>query len=67
MDILLKSNGDLYVSPEGDIALENSVAQKIKIKLKWFEGEWKWDQEEDGVRKLCCVHGCRCDQGGGGA
>lgn len=46
MDILLKADGDLYISPDGDIALENSVAQKIKIKLKWFEGEWKWDQEE---------------------
>lgn len=46
MDILLTPNGDLYVSPEGDIKLENSVSQKIKIKLKWFEGEWRWNTEE---------------------
>lgn len=46
MDILLDSNGDLYVSPQGDIAIKNSVAQKIRIKLLWFEGEWKWNVEE---------------------
>lgn len=46
MDILLDSKGDLYVSPEGDIALGNSVAQKIRIRLLWFEGEWKWDVDE---------------------
>ncbi len=46
MDILLDSKGDLYISPEGDIALGNSVAQKIRIRLLWFEGEWKWDVDE---------------------
>lgn len=46
MDILLDSKGDLLVSPEGDIALGNSVAQKIRIRLLWFEGEWKWDVDE---------------------
>lgn len=46
MDILLDSNGDLYVSPQGDIALGNSVAQKIRIRLLWFEGEWRWDVDE---------------------
>lgn len=46
MDILLDSNGDLYISPVGDIVLKNSVAQKIRIKLLWFEGEWKWNKEE---------------------
>ena len=46
MDILLDSTGDLHVTPEGDIMLENSVAQKIRVKLLWFEGEWKWDREE---------------------
>lgn len=46
MDILLDSSGDLYVSPKGDIALCNYVAQKIRIKLLWFAGEWKWDIEE---------------------
>ena len=46
MDILLDSNGDLYISTQGDVILKNSVAQKIRIKLLWFEGEWKWDKEE---------------------
>ncbi len=46
MDILLDSNGDLYISPKGDIVLKNSVAQKIRIKLLWLEGEWKWNREE---------------------
>ena len=46
MDILLDRSGDLYVSPGGDIALGNSVAQKIRIKLLWFEAEWRWNREE---------------------
>lgn len=46
MDIMLKPNGDLYINQQGDILLENSISQKIKIKLKWFEGEWRWNKEE---------------------
>lgn len=46
MDILLDADGDLYVSPNGDISLGDSVAQKIRIKLLWFEGEWRWDESE---------------------
>ena len=46
MDILLDSNGDLFLSPKGDILLRDSVAQKIRIKLLWLEGEWKWDREK---------------------
>ena len=46
MDIVLNSNGDLFLSPKGDIALADSVAQKIRIKLLWLEGEWKWDREK---------------------
>lgn len=46
MDIMLKDDGDLYVSQTGDILLADSVAQKVKIRLKWFEGEWRWNQEE---------------------
>ena len=47
MDILLDKTGDMYINPEkGDIELKNSVAQKIRIKLLWFEGEWKWNREE---------------------
>ena len=46
MDILLDSKGDLVVTSTGDIRLENSVAQKIRIRLLWFEGEWRWSPDE---------------------
>lgn len=46
MDILLDTDGDLHITKEGDIAIDNSVAQKIRIKLLWFEGEWRWNTEE---------------------
>jgi hypothetical protein len=44
MDILLDEKGDLYFK-ETDIVLANSVRQKIKIRLKWFFQEWRWDDE----------------------
>ena len=46
MDILLDASGDLCISESGDLKLEDSVAQKIRIRLLWFEGEWRWDVEE---------------------
>lgn len=46
MDILLDNSGDLLVSSDGDIKLGESVAQKINIRLKWFENEWRWNEEE---------------------
>lgn len=46
MDIMLGSGGDLLVTKAGDIVLENSVAQKIRIRLLWFEGEWRWNKDE---------------------
>ena len=44
MDILLDGNGDLAFKGT-DIILANSVRQKIKIRLKWFFQEWRWDDE----------------------
>lgn len=44
MDILLDKNGDLFFD-RADIVLANSVRQKIKIRLKWFFQEWRWDDE----------------------
>lgn len=44
MDILLDEKGDLYFN-EADIVIANSVRQKIKIRLKWFFQEWRWDDE----------------------
>lgn len=46
MDLLLDRNGDLFITPSGDISLGNSVVQKIRMKLLWFEGEWRFDKEE---------------------
>lgn len=46
MDIMLDSSGDLLVTRAGDIVLENSVAQKIRVRLLWFEGEWRWNTDE---------------------
>lgn len=46
MDILLDPKGDLVISEKGDIIIANSVAQRIKIKLLWFAGEWKWNKDE---------------------
>jgi hypothetical protein len=45
MDILLDSSGDLFLTEDGDIKLENSVRQKIRILVLWFEGEWRWNDE----------------------
>lgn len=45
MDIMLDSGGDLLVTKAG-VVLENSVAQKIRIRLRWFEGEWRWNTDE---------------------
>lgn len=46
MDILLNADGDLHISGSGDIAIGNSIVQKVRIKLLWFAGEWKWDKDE---------------------
>lgn len=46
MDILLSPDGDLYITQKGDISLAESVAQKIKIRIRWLLGEWRWDEEE---------------------
>lgn len=46
MDILLSPDGELHLTEQGDIALEDSIAQKIKIRIKWWLGEWRWDDEE---------------------
>lgn len=46
MDILLNKEGDLHITPDGDIVLGNSIAQKISCRLKMFEGEWRYDPDE---------------------
>lgn len=45
-DILLDNDGDIVINEDGDIVLEDSVKQKVMIRLNWLDGEWKWDTEE---------------------
>ena len=45
MDILMR-NGDIYINGQGELAMADSVAQKIRIRLLWLAGEWRWDKEE---------------------
>lgn len=48
-DILLDSNGDIAFTQKSDIRLENSIAQKIKIRLLWFLDEWRWAEDGTGL------------------
>lgn len=45
MDILLNKDGDLGFNENYDIVLNNNVSQTICIRLLWFLGEWRWDDE----------------------
>ncbi|MCX4355848.1 MAG: hypothetical protein OSJ43_06440 [Oscillospiraceae bacterium] len=40
-DFKLANDGDLYLSPEGDISITQSVCQAVRIRLLWFFGEWR--------------------------
>lgn len=40
-DFKLANDGDLYLSPEGDICITQSVCQAVRIRLLWFLGEWR--------------------------
>ena len=44
-DIMLDKDGDIAISDNGDLILENSVRQKILIRVRWFLNEWRWDKE----------------------
>ena len=46
MDIQLTRDGDIELTKDGDIRLTDSVAQKIRIRILWFAGEWQWDIDE---------------------
>lgn len=45
LDILLRSDGDIKVTENGDIRLTESVAQSVRIHLKWILGEWRLGEE----------------------
>ncbi len=41
-DLLLTDDGDLFISEEtADASFTESQAQAVKIRLKWFLGEWR--------------------------
>lgn len=46
LDLLMNQDDDLYISGNGDIALTHSIAQTIKIRLRWFWGEWLFDPDK---------------------
>lgn len=41
VDIRLDKNGDIDISPTGDIFITESVRQAVLIRLRWFFGEWR--------------------------
>lgn len=44
-DLLLTDDEDLYLSDGADVEFTDSVIQAIKIRLKWFLGEWKMNTD----------------------
>lgn len=44
-DIKLDLNGDIRVSPKGDISLTDSVRQAILVRLRWIYNEWRLNPE----------------------
>ena len=44
-DLALDSTWDLYFSPDGDVAVTDSLRQAIQIKLRWALGEWIYNEE----------------------
>ena len=40
-DILLNTDGDLAITPTGDISLTDSVRQAVLVRLRWIYGEWR--------------------------
>ena len=44
-DILLDSEGDIFVSETADISVKQSIRQEVKILLRWFFAEWRFGPE----------------------
>lgn len=56
-DILLDRNGDVYINPEGDLEITDSVNQAIRIRLLWFLGECRLYSRETGTDYFGTVFG----------
>ena len=44
-DLALTKSGDLYVGPDGDFRIIDSVRQALQIKLHWLKGEWVFNKD----------------------
>jgi len=44
-DILLDSNGDIFITEEGDIRIAESIVQAARTRLLWLLGEWRFYTE----------------------
>lgn len=45
LDIMLDAEGDIKVSPIGDISMTESVRQAVRIRLRWIYSEWRLGPE----------------------
>lgn len=45
IDILLDKDGDISITPSGDITLTESVMQAVKVRLRWILNEWRFAPE----------------------
>lgn len=43
-DLALTESGDLYIGPNGDFQIIDSVRQALQIKLRWLKGEWVFNE-----------------------
>lgn len=41
IDFKTDAAGDLEITPAGDVCTTSSVAQAVRIRLRWFLGEWR--------------------------
>lgn len=45
-DILLDQEGDIKLNEAGEITVAESPVQEVKIRLKWFAGEWVFSPDK---------------------
>ena len=41
IDFKIGAAGDLEITPAGDICTTSSIAQAVRIRLRWFLNEWR--------------------------
>ena len=45
-DILLDESGDIRLNEYGDASLTGSVIQDVNVHLRWFLGDWPFDESK---------------------